>query len=317
MHSVTNASRARRAFTLIELMVVIAIISVVSVISTVAFRALTKDARISTAKNTVLSSVRDARATALRTAQPVAVVFAAAWDPENPSERQVTQCILMTWGGIQEPVANSADEVVDVFRRVPDAPVRSLPAGMKVAAPFFAINSFQGPGIDYVWLTQPEFQFTDPAVIGGAIQEFPGEFIGILFDGTGRLVTSNVSSFAREALADLSGDDADGFDFPGPGSPSSDWLGGSLVDTFERTNAASVYGSPEFNSYYHYNEARDEGYIQFAPYVAVYDDDEARELKQANWTTRVGYEAELAGPEGYIAQFGQRLDFNRFTGITE
>ena len=43
----------------------------------------------------------------------------------------------------------------------------------------------------------------------------------------------------------------------------------------------------------------------------------ARELKGTNWSNDTNLINELTGPTGYIAQFGDRITFNRFSGIPE
>ena len=55
----------------------------------------------------------------------------------------------------------------------------------------------------------------------------------------------------------------------------------------------------------------------FVPYLNVYDDKAAREVKGLNWNTLANMMTELTGPNGYIAQFGDRITFNRFSGLPE
>ena len=65
--------------------------------------------------------------------------------------------------------------------------------------------------------------------------------------------------------------------------------------------------------------ADDETFVAIAPFLAVYDDDEARELKALDWSNspqgEVNYRDELTGPLGYITQFADRIHFNRYTGV--
>jgi len=49
----------------------------------------------------------------------------------------------------------------------------------------------------------------------------------------------------------------------------------------------------------------------------VYDDKAAREIKGTDWGALNNMINELTGPNGYIAQFGDRITFNRFSGIPE
>ena len=293
--------RHRGAFTLIELLVVIAIVAVVSVLSVIAVGRLGQDARISGAVNQVLAALDEARATAIRTNRSTAVIFLARWDASRPEDRQVTEAVLVTWLGDQEPVIFNTDELADIFVAVPDVPPRRLPPGVKVAGPFYAIEGFDGLQSDFLWLTQPELRLTDPDIVGNQ-QEYPGEIIGVLFDAKGRVVTSNVASFAREAFYD---------EYPGDTeSPGQDGFG-FRVDP----RADTAVGSAPGPLFYHYHEDDEEVYISFVPFLSIYDDDEARQLKTLNWNNRVNYEAELAGPGAYISQYGRTIEFNKYTGV--
>lgn len=290
----------RRAFTLIELLVVIAIIAIVSVLSVIAVGKLSQDARVAGATNQVLAALDEARATAIRTNRSTAVVFLARWDANRPEDRQVTECVVVTWRGDQETVIFNGSELADIFVAVPDVQPRRLPAGIKVGGPFYAIEGFDGLASDFLWLTQPELRLTDPDIVGNA-QEYPGEIIGVLFDPKGSVVTSNVSSFAREAFYD---------EFLGDNETSGDGQGFRLDP-----RADTAVGSAPGPLFYHYHEDNEEVYISFVPFLSIYDDDEARELKTLPWTNRVNYEAELAGPTGYIAQYGRKIEFNKYTGV--
>ena len=55
----------------------------------------------------------------------------------------------------------------------------------------------------------------------------------------------------------------------------------------------------------------------FVPFLSVYDDKAAREIKGTDWGNLNNMINELTGPAGYIAQFGDRITFNRFSGIPE
>ena len=59
----------------------------------------------------------------------------------------------------------------------------------------------------------------------------------------------------------------------------------------------------------------DEPFISPVPYVAVYDDDKARETRTTNWLTQAQIDADLTGPNGYINTYADRIHFNRYTGV--
>jgi hypothetical protein len=49
----------------------------------------------------------------------------------------------------------------------------------------------------------------------------------------------------------------------------------------------------------------------------VYDDKAARELKGTSWGVTQNMLDELTGANGYIALYGDRISFNRFSGLPE
>ena len=64
-----------------------------------------------------------------------------------------------------------------------------------------------------------------------------------------------------------------------------------------------------------FDEPTDEPNVEPVPFLAVYDDTEARELRVTDWTNAGDYRNELTGPLGYIAQWSDPLHFNRYTGV--
>ena len=69
--------------------------------------------------------------------------------------------------------------------------------------------------------------------------------------------------------------------------------------------------SREFDQIY----ADDETFVSLAPFLAVYDFDEALERKTLDWSDRDNLEEELVGPPGYITELGNRIHFNRYSGV--
>ena len=64
----------------------------------------------------------------------------------------------------------------------------------------------------------------------------------------------------------------------------------------------------------------DETLVTVVPFLAVYDDEKARELRTTDWTDQTDYEAELTGsltdsPTAYINLRADRIHFNRYTGV--
>ena len=72
-----------------------------------------------------------------------------------------------------------------------------------------------------------------------------------------------------------------------------------------------------FERYWLQDHVDDECNLMFVPFLVVYDDKAARELKGTDWSQLNNLMNDLTGPSGYIAQFGDRISFNRFSGLPE
>jgi prepilin-type N-terminal cleavage/methylation domain-containing protein len=269
--------RARSAgFTLAELLVVMAIIGIVAVVTVIAVGRIARDARLASATNTVTASLGNARAIAMKTNEPVMVVFDVFW---TPGIEQQTQITLTRWTGDSVLIPRFFGlEVKDRFVPIQDQPVRMLPPGIKVAAPWYDVNE------DETWITQPELSKTDPT--GGA-PEAPGRMLGFIFAPDGSIVTTNPTSTSDVSFVDF------------------DLDGGQTIGATSGGSRFWVYDEPD-----------DEPNVEPVPFLAVYDDAEAREFRVTAWQTDGDYAAELTGPQGYIALRANPLHFNRFTGVT-
>ena len=126
---------------------------------------------------------------------------------------------------------------------------------------------------DGLWITQPQF----PAAAAG--NEPPGRLLGVLFDKNGSMITMVPESDANVGFVD-----------------------------FNNNNAQdSVAGFDD------YEDPDEEPNIIWAPFVAVYDDAEAREYEDdSDWNVLANYEMEL---KSYIDEFANRIHFNRYTGV--
>ena len=59
----------------------------------------------------------------------------------------------------------------------------------------------------------------------------------------------------------------------------------------------------------------DETFASLSPFLAVYDWDHAVKQKTLDWSDRQALESELIGPNGYITERGNRIHFNRYSGV--
>ena len=146
----------RNAFTLTELLIVMGVIGALSALTLVSVRAVTRDARLASATNTVTASLDNARAMAMKQNTVVVLVFR----PRFVGVReQVVDVVIARWTG-DTPVDMATLMTFDRFVPMFDVPVRSLPKGIKVAGPSYG-NTAYAQNADFVWTTQTHL----PAII--------------------------------------------------------------------------------------------------------------------------------------------------------
>ncbi len=297
MNTIVSRSTNRRvpgAFTLTELLIVMGVIAALSVLTLVSVRAIARDARMASATNTVVASLDNARALAMKNNNIVLVVFRARLDGDDGVVVDIVPC---EWTG--ESYGNdsvSPVQVIDRFMPSSDAPVRTLPRGIKVAAPSYAT------GDDEMWATQSHL----PATVNA--QEVAGVIFGVMYGPDGTTISSNAQSDSDLSWVD--------FNF----NPT---VVGPFVMNME-VNTLPGFVDLTDPTFYEQNFADDEPFVLMAPFLAVYDDDEARALKTGDWgpADPLAYQRDLVGdpaePEeypGYISENATRIHFNRYTGV--
>jgi len=268
------------AFTLLELLIVIAVIAVLAVATLVSVRGVTRDAKLASAVNAISAALDGARALALRRNDVVLVVARPRVEGDAAVVVDLLTCV---WTG--DSYANDAGpyrEVVARFAPLPDAPVRTLAAGVKVAAPAYGDDS------DLSWVTQSQL----PLTAAGA--ETPGVLLSVMYGPDGATLTSHARTGASLVWVDVAAD---------PATPPAIRRGGADV-TPQAAPHDFVQVLPD-----------DEPFVTFAPFLAVYDDAAARDAAAGDWTDPASYAAELTGPDGVIARLGRRIHFNRYTGV--
>ncbi len=288
----SSPHRASRAFTLTELLIVMGVIAVLSVLTLVSVQAIINDARLASATNVVTAALDNARALAMKNNRNVLMVFRPRLEG---GESVVVDIVACQWTG-ESYLNNPPQEfplVVDRFVPIDGATVRSLPAGIKVAAPSYAIEQ------DDVWVTQSHL----PATVLG--REVPGVVFGVMFAPDGTSVTGNAQSDASLIWADFFVDLDTATPNPMAAEPMMR-LGNEAALPFFLLEAPR-----EFEQWFE----DDEPFIVMAPFLAVYDDKEARVLKSGDWNVRADYEFDLTGPDGYISENANRVHFNRYTGV--
>jgi len=286
--------RCRRAgFTLAELLVVIGIIVILATTTLFAVGRMAREARLSSATNSVIAALDNARTHAIRNNEMVLVVFR----PRLRADRneQYIEVVTAVWTGESytwppPPAGPNYRPVIDRFVPVGDLRPRALPIGIKVAAPRY----YGGTDTDATWETQVHL----PSTLAGFTGERVGALLGIMFDGQGRVVTKNSLSGT--------GSNQQWVDF------NSDGLHRDRgTDYNYRTGN---FPPQPFAARFDHVAEFDEPYVTTAVFLAVFDDDRAREFRTTNWSTNALYD-ELIGGNGWITRNSDRIHFNRYTGV--
>ncbi len=271
---------SRRAFTLIELVIVIGIIVLLMGLTVFAVAAMAKDSKMASATNAVQAALERARAMALREGQPVLVTML----PHIDEDFEHLRIVYAIYSG--QSYLNRFDPdpnrwfIVDRFVPLTGFEHEALPRAMKVAAPAY----FAGAANDGTWVAASTI-----AAISNT-NEAPGYLVAVMFDADGSLITRNARTDSNRIFVDFNND---GFQ----------WYGGN------QNNDPANFADTLLQI-----DEEDEPYLVFAPFVAVYDDEEAREFAQnlAQWNDPLFKNADLTL---YVDEFADRLHFNRYTGV--
>jgi prepilin-type N-terminal cleavage/methylation domain-containing protein len=332
--------RPRAAFTLLELLVVMGILLVLAVLTAVSVGKVTRDAKLANATNTLVAALGNARAIAIRDNAFVMVTFRIAPDRRSkavPREPQVVQIVTARWTGevvtAETPLPNpntfgaevmEDDVFADRFVPVPGVPTRDLPAGVMVGGPAFGFITDASVGQnDRYWRTLPRLAGTVVASTtpGGAPTFTPdltrtelGWAIGVLFGPDGRVLSRNPQQVLEVVTSGTGNQNAyvkSFVDFNGDGFP----LRGTT----------NVFGGGPVNvDYFIYDEPLDEPLVDYVPYLAVFNDAEARDrFDAAAWRgTGSGAIGGNGAPSArvrdqslFIDEQADRITFNRYTGV--
>ncbi|MGA0172681.1 MAG: pilus assembly FimT family protein [Phycisphaerales bacterium] len=306
-------SRLRRAFTLIELRGVMGILVLLAVLTVAGVGRISKDARLSTAVNRITAALGNARAIAIKENAFVLVVFKPNWptnadgSPANADAKQTTEIVIAKFTGESEIFYSGSAgnpnriNLTDRYLPVPGVAPVQLPSGIKVAGPNYEFEfdtTYESPG----FYTQGDMK-----ILSRSCGEYPEYYrtVGVLFGPDGRRLIRNPTGSG--------GDHKTFVDFDTIDSDND----GDRQDVQYRFPSGCNF-SQTFDRYYFADHQRDETITMIVPFLMVYDDDAARELKVTSWTTRANIEQELVGREtGFIARNGQRIDFNPATGVVQ
>ena len=335
---------ARRAFTLLELLVVMGILLVLATLTVISVGKVTRDAKLANATNTVVSALGTARAIAIRDNAYVMVTFRVAPDRRAkalPREPQVIQVVTARWTGevvdsntplpnpnptgaermpVNEETGNP-DTSADRFIPVAGVPARDLPSGILVAGPAFGFVTDDVTGAnDRQWRTQPRFagvvnlSVSPPTFASDLTKTEIGWAIGVLFGPNGRVLSRNPEQVLElETASSASQTNQNAYvkawvDYDGNGFP--------------RRGTTLYFGSANTNvNYFVYDEPTDEPLVDYVPYLAVFNDAEARErFNAATWRgTSIGNSGNppprIRDQSLFIEEQADRITFNRYTGV--
>jgi len=281
--------RRRAAFTLAELLVAMAIIAVLASITVVSVRGITKDAKLSSGVNAVTAALDNARAMAMKNNRIVLVAFRARFD----GVEQYVEIVTAQWTGEAAPAyvdwgSGPEPAAVDRFELIPDVAARQLPRGIKVAGPSYR------SGDDDDWLTQSHLPNIDQSTGGG---EAPGQMLAVMYAPDGSIITQNSQADSVRTFID--------FDRNG-----EQIISGDIYDY----NNGPLINLQDFRVTYFYHVFEgDEPYLSFVPFLAVFDDDVARE--QYDTTQWSDGQVRRDNLTFYISQSADRIHFNRYTGV--
>jgi prepilin-type N-terminal cleavage/methylation domain-containing protein len=326
-----------RAFTLLELLVVMGILLILATLTGISVSKITRDAKLASATNTLVAALGNARAIAIRDNTYVMVTFRLAGDSRAvgvPLDPPVVQVVTARWTGevitYKSPLPTATpstsilpdDLVADRFLPVPGVPQQSLPSGVFVAGPAFGFVTDRAVGNhDNEWRTQPRFSGTITASTspnGAVTRTFSptllttevGWGLAVLFGPDGRTLSRNPEQ-VTEVVTVAGNQNAyvKAFvDFNGDGYPA---CGGT------RFYGGGAAVNVDFGIY---DEPLDESLVDYVPYLAVFNEKEARERFP---TRSPGWRGERSGPSqarvvdhsAFINEQADRITFNRFTGV--
>ena len=335
--------RGCAAFTLLELLVVMGILLILATLTAISVGKVTRDAKLANATNVLVAALGNARAIAIRDNAYVMVTFRIAPDRRGralPREPQVVQVVTARWTGevvtsttplppaatppLVPPVRALPNDVfADRFIAVPGVPTRELPTGILVAGPAFGFVTDAAVGLnDDQWRTQPRFSgapnlaTAPPTYAPDLTRTELGWAIGVLFGPDGRVLSRNPEQVLEVVTA--SGGNQNAYvkafvDTNGDGHP---YCGNT-----------NVFGSgPNNVDYFIYDEPLDEPLVDYVPFLAVFNDAEARDRFEASLSAWRGTGAAAIGGNGsppprirdqslFIDEQSDRITFNRFTGV--
>lgn len=296
-------------FTLIELIVVIIIIAIIAGFSAMSYSKIAKGMRISSATNTVIASLDNARALAIRNNRYVMTVFRPRLTQDG--SEQFIEVVIAEWRGDSSNADKGNGSIWTYDRFVPIAglEIRTLPIGVNIAAPSSQSSD------DDDWLV-PTYLPDIRNIPSSNAAHLVGRVSGVLYSPEGRVVNRNAISASDRTWVDFNLDGEQTWD-PDPDrdiSTDDPWNVGWLDN---QPPAIVVIDDPDvpYESLYGVllKGVGGEPFIMPIDIITVFDEDAFRESNSPadwpEWYVRVDKYTE------YISQRAEPIQFNRYSGV--
>ena len=292
---IQSTRQVNRAFTLVELIVVMVVMTILAGLSAMAYRGVAEDLKMSSATNSVVAALDNARAMAIKKNRYVITVFRPRLDSDG--SEQVVDIVIAEWNGDSASADRGDGDIWTYDRFVPiqGMAVRTIKGGVNVAGPGY------GTGDDDIWWCSTFL----PANAVVPDNEPFGSLVGVLYSPEGRVVVRNAQSGADRIWVDF----------------NRDWTQTINDNPIEEVvwNDPNVVTSPwpsslpGIGAYFDLEIPEGEPFISMTPILAVFNEKEFRTSVNPNdWNS--SNLRDNAYTE-YIDQNADRIQFNRYSGV--
>jgi prepilin-type N-terminal cleavage/methylation domain-containing protein len=286
-------------FTLIELLVVMGILVLLAVLTGISVSQISREARLSSGVNQVISALGAARSYAIQNNVTVMLTFVVNVDRDNLGEGERVELVLAEASGEISTRYSGNQWYDERYVPVPGLPAVQLPRGIKVAGPlntaYGEVDGSYGDG-DTLWVSQPggKWRISNEFVVSDEI----GRQIGVIFGPDGTMVTRNVMGAG------------------GSGAVVWPYLDADRSRVPELINEG--LGIRGVLQYVAYDAVGDECDVHPIQWLGVYDDEALRRATgDSNWGGENGEEVRNSAITNWVDQFGVPVFFNRYTGVAE
>ena len=265
------------------------IMTILAGLSAIAYRGIAADLRMSSAVNTVVAALDNARAMAIKKNRYIMTVFRPRLSDDGTE--QVIDIVVAEWNG-DSASANTGSSIwtFDRFIPVQGMQVRTIEGGVNVAGPGY------GTGDDDTWWCA--------SFLPSILDEPYGSMVGVLYNPEGRVVVRNAESGADRIWIDFDLD----WEQNDEGDPFwVDWEDSDIVTN--PWNTEVEIGTDSFKL----AVADGEPFISMTLILSVFNEKEFRtSVDTTAWSnSSVRDNAYTA----YIDANADRIQFDRYSGV--